>query len=129
MTRFGGRTTSNSSYTDWSGAVSRKKFLTPTSISHLAVLKSMNGSDWCTCTSNLASRPWRSDSAGLAGCENALLTRYSTSTRVEVSGTSVSIDVDTSWIRSSSVRTDDGDTIQRYERASLPSMCACAVEY
>ena len=59
------------------GAASRKKLRTATSISHLAVLKSMNGSDCRTCTSKRESARQvpRSVRPPTAACANALLTR------------------------------------------------------
>src|ERR1700687_2136284 len=95
--RLGGRTTSSSSYTDCWSTVSRKKLRTARSISHLAFEKFMKGSDCRTCTSNCGSRPERLEPPDRrAERANALLIRYSTSTRFAVSGTLVSIDVDTS---------------------------------
>src|SRR5436190_20609452 len=97
--RFGGCTTSISSYSDWSAAASRKKLRTPTSISHFALLKSMNGSDCRTCTSKRESIGKTGEVEPAAPArEFALVIRYSTTTRVDVSGTSVSNEVETSWM-------------------------------
>src|SRR3954463_14220688 len=108
-TRLGGRTTRSSSYTDWSAAVSRKKFRTAKSISHFALLKLKKGNDCRTCTSKRLSNPGPgAPSATLPARANPLLTRYITRTRVAVSGTVVSTVVDTSCSRSGTPRTADG---------------------
>ena len=77
-----------------SPAASWKKLRTAMSISHLAELKSMNGSACRTWTSKRASIPdWLPDYRAGA---NPSLKRQSTVTCVDVSGTSVSSDVETS---------------------------------
>src|ERR1700681_3035796 len=104
---------------DESTEASRNRLRTASNISHLALPKSMNGNDCLTCTSNRESKAGRSPTIA-----KALLRRYNTTTRVNVSGSSASSLVDTSWTRSDSERITEGARRIRYPRWSELVECA-----